>query len=110
MLGFLPLSSAPIADDGLIVEDLVLVTGVEAAGAAGSVFVLETLTAPTGVQAVGAAGEVVIDDVALVELSGLAAAGETGWVRIWDRIAPNVGTSYTEVDPSTSNIWVEVAA
>jgi len=87
-------------------------TGLEATGAVGDAegragAVVEV----TGLEATSAVGEIAsVTGSAVVSPTGVSATGEVGAVIIWGRIVPDPGTVYSEIDPSTSTTWTEIAA
>ena len=94
MVGFSPLASAPLGDDGAPagVSVSVSITGVAATGAAGSVVQLGVEVAVTGISATGDVGDVTI------QLSG------------YESIVPNQDPGYSPENPNQTPTWVTIAA
>ena len=116
MVGFSPLASAPLGDDGAPagVSVSVSITGVAATGAVGSTSTVgSAVTSITGVTATGAAGSVVQLGVE-VAVTGISTTGDVGDVTIqlsgYESIVPNQDPDYSPENPNQTPTWVTIAA
>ena len=119
MLGFFPLTGAPLAAGGetsfipvsglqatggvgsvtLVTDQNISVTGVAATGAVGTVTLKINSVIPIVFlpQAQGEVGDVEITGNAVVTPTGVAGSGAVGNVLVWGRIIPDDDTIWTEI-------------
>lgn len=89
MLGFNPLASAPLADDGVVPGVGVVVSGVSATGGVGSAT---------------ATGD------AAVLVTGVFATGRVTGVVVWSLVDPGTAPDWTDIAPSETPDWTDIAA
>ena len=107
-----PLASAPLADDGVGAEGVVVSpVGVEATASPGSVTVsADANVSPSGLEATASPGSVTVSTDANVVVLGAQARGLVSGVFIWSRLDPDTNPDWTLVDPDTNPDWTDVAA
>ena len=90
---------------------VVLVAGVSATGAVATVQAAAgAIVLVAGVSATGAAGQTAVTGSATVLVTGVAAQGRVGAAIVWGAIIPDPGNQWTDVDPSATTIWTNIAA
>ena len=121
MLGFGPISSAALADDGqiavsvdvsgltapsavgsvgVLVGPVINVSGSTATSAIGSVAVLTvTRASVTGLVATSAVGSATVLTVTRVNVTGLAATAATAGGLIWGPVGPDANNIWTPIAP-----------
>jgi len=110
MLGFAPLADNSIAGFGNVPVDVV-VTGIAATGAVGTVTIEGIANvSPIGIAATGAVGTVTIDNKNIFSVTGVSATGAVGSVNVWDLITPSQSSRFSAITPSQSPSWEEIAA